>query len=130
MAYTMRCERDETGWWAVEVPEVQGCRTQARTLREARRRIRDALALFVDDAETADLVDDIRLPTEARRAIDRMTAARRRAEEKAKYAADSASAAARVLTERMGISVRDAAEVLGVSFQRVHQLAHANGRGR
>lgn len=60
MAYTMRCERDESGWWVVEVPEVQGCHTQARSLAEARRRIRDALSLFVDDAETAELVEDVR----------------------------------------------------------------------
>ena len=34
------------GWWAVEVPEVQGLFTQARTLEELPSAVRDAAALL------------------------------------------------------------------------------------
>lgn len=129
MAYTARYERDESGWWTVEVPEVQGCRSQGRTLREARERIQEALGLFVDDAEAAMIVDDIRLPPEGRQAVERMTAARSKADAAARDAATIASDVAGVLTKRLGFSVRDAAGVLGLSHQRVQQLA-ASSRGR
>ena len=41
-------ERDESGWWAATVRGVRVCHTQGRTVDEARRRIREALELFVD----------------------------------------------------------------------------------
>jgi predicted RNase H-like HicB family nuclease len=51
-------ERDEDGWWLATVAEVAGCHTQARTVDEARARIREALvAAGATDAETAELVD-------------------------------------------------------------------------
>jgi len=122
MAYKVRYERDDGGWWLVEVPAVKGCRTQARSLAEARRRIREALSLFVEDSDSAELVDDIRLPTEGQRAIEQMVAARAAAERASRAAAQSASDTVKVLTRKLGISVRDAAGVLGLSHQRVHQL--------
>jgi len=51
--YRVRCELDETGWYAVTVPEVPGCITQARAIPEAIERARDALGLLVGDAEAA-----------------------------------------------------------------------------
>lgn len=59
--YTVTFDRDESGWWQARVPGVTGCHTQGRTMDEARRRIRGALALFVDDATDAELVEDVRL---------------------------------------------------------------------
>ena len=58
MRYTVTYERDEGPRWRVaSVREVAGCHTQGRTVAEARRRIREALDLWVDDAETAEIVD-------------------------------------------------------------------------
>ena len=84
--YTVTYERDDEGWWVASVREVRGCHTQGRTLGEARRRIRQALSLFVDEAKRA------------RQAV-------------------------RVLTRQLRLSVRDAGELLGLSHQRVQQLA-------
>jgi predicted RNase H-like HicB family nuclease len=53
-------ERDEAGWWVASVRKVRGCHTQGRTVDEARRRIREALELFVDDARKATLIDHLR----------------------------------------------------------------------
>jgi predicted RNase H-like HicB family nuclease len=51
--YRVAYERDEAGWWVASVRGVRGCHTQGRTVDEARRRIREALELFVGDARKA-----------------------------------------------------------------------------
>ena len=43
--YTVRYERDKLGWWVAQVREAPAAITQGRTIAEARRRIREALAL-------------------------------------------------------------------------------------
>jgi predicted RNase H-like HicB family nuclease len=43
------------GAWHVHVPAVPGCRSHGRSLSEARRNIREALALF--DQEGAELIE-------------------------------------------------------------------------
>lgn len=103
---------------------VRGCHTQGRTVDEARRRIREALELFVDDARTARIVDDVKLPMAATRAIRAYAMSRRRADEEDRRAALAARRAVRVLRSgRLKMSARDAARLLGLSHQRVHQLS-------
>jgi len=127
-AYTVRYERDKDGWWVATVKEVHGCHTQGRTINQSRRRIREALGLFLDDAENAVLIDDIVLPANARALLRRLRATRRRAEEENVKLQDFATTTARVLTEDVGVSVRDAGEILGLSHQRIHQLLKAGSR--
>jgi predicted RNase H-like HicB family nuclease len=55
--YKIDYVRDESEWWVASIREVPGCHSQGRTIDEARRRVREALALFVDDAKSATLVD-------------------------------------------------------------------------
>lgn len=43
------------GAWHVHVPAVPGCRSHGRSLSEARRNLREALALF--DWEDAELIE-------------------------------------------------------------------------
>ena len=58
--YHVAYEQDDSGWWAASIREVRGCHSQGRTIDEARRRVREALGLFIeDDAESAELVDDL-----------------------------------------------------------------------
>src|SRR5947209_19455644 len=64
-------ERDESGAWIVRIPELRGCHTYGRTLDQARRRIREALSLWVDNAEDAVIEEEIRLPAAARQALQR-----------------------------------------------------------
>ena len=124
-SYTIRYERDETDWWVATVKEVRGCHTQGRTIEQTRRRIREALGLFVKDAEKAKLIDDVALPASARTLLNRVRSTRNRAEKEAAKLQDSATKAAQVLTQDVGVSVRDAGELLGLSHQRVHQLLTA-----
>jgi hypothetical protein len=90
---------------------------------EARRRIVEAMALFVDDATSASLVDDVKLPATAQRASRDYILLRRKAEQEDRKAAVAARRAVRMLRGgRLKPSARDAAGLLGLSHQRVHQL--------
>jgi predicted RNase H-like HicB family nuclease len=120
--YTVIVERDQTGWWVASVKGVRGCHTQGRTIEQTRRRIREALSLFVADAEKAKLVEDIKLPASARNLVNQVRSTRQRAEEEQAKLNRSTALAAQVLTGDLGVSVRDAGELLGLSHQRIHQL--------
>jgi len=125
--YTVRYERDVEGWWVATVPRVRGCHTQGRTLDEARRRIREALALFIDDANTVLLRDDIRLPADVKRMLERVARTRRQTDLLQRECALHLRKAVKQLSRRMGLSVRDQANLLGLSHQRVHQIIQQLG---
>jgi hypothetical protein len=92
---------------------------------EARRRVREALSLFIDDAASAELVDQVKLPATVKKAIREYAALRKKAEAGDKRASAAARRAVRVLRGgKLKMSARDAASLLGLSHQRVHQLAH------
>lgn len=121
--YRVAYERDESGWWVASVRGVRGCHTQGRTVDEARRRILEAMELFVDDARRAKIVDDVKLPAGAAQAIRDYATLRKQADEEDRRAAQAARRAVRVLRGgRLKMSARDAARLLGLSHQRVHQL--------
>jgi predicted RNase H-like HicB family nuclease len=122
--YHVVYERDRAGWWVASVRRVRGCRTQGRTVDEARRRIREALGLFVEHAEAARLVDHVQLPTMAARVVRRYASLKRKAKEQDRRATAAAKRAVQVLRRgTLKMSGRDAARLLGLSHQRVHQLA-------
>ena len=122
--YHVAYERDESGWWVASVRGLRGCHTQGRTVDEARRRIVEAMELFIDNARSAKIVDDVKLPPAAKKAIRVYATLRKRAEQQDRRAALAARRAVRVLRGgRLKMSARDAARVLGLSHQRVHQLA-------
>jgi predicted RNase H-like HicB family nuclease len=125
--YVVTYERDEGGWWIAEVRGVAGVNSDGRTVADARRRVREALSLAIGDAaaERAEFVDDIKLPADVRRVVKQATAARARLDEVQSKALEATAAAASVLTRKFGLSVRDAAEMLGVSHQRIQQLSGA-----
>jgi predicted RNase H-like HicB family nuclease len=128
--YRVAYERDESGWWVASVRGVRGCHTQGRTVEEARRRIRETLELFVDDGRKAAIVDDVKLPGAATRSIRAYATLRKKADEEDRRAARAARRAVRVLrTGKLKMSARDAARLLGLSHQRVHQLTQEESTG-
>jgi len=128
--YRVVYERDESGWWVASVRGVRGCHTQGRTVDEARRRILEAMELFVDDARRAKIVDDVKLPAGAAQAIRDYATLRKKADEEDRRAAQAARRAVRVLRGgRLKMSARDAARLLGLSHQRVHQLTQDQAEG-
>lgn len=108
--------------WIVSIPAVKACHTYGRSLAEARRNIREALAVSLDDdareaiAEAATFDEEIRLPASMRGAVKRFAQTRAAA---AKARAESI-AAARTITD--SVSLRDAGELLGLTAEGVRQL--------
>ncbi len=49
-------ERDAEGWLVASVPSLRGCHTQARTFDELDSRIREAIAVCIEDN------DDLEIP--------------------------------------------------------------------
>ena len=126
--FTVLFERDETGWWVAQVKEAPAAITQGRTLAESRRRIREALALVLGSdaaARQATLIDDIRLPVAARRALRAVATSRARLEQDRARVSDALDAATRQLLRKVKLSLRDTGELLGLSHQRVQQLSRA-----
>ena len=83
------------------------------------------MGLFIDNARTAKIVDNVKLPANAQRAISAYAKLRKKADDEDRRAAAAARRAVRVLRgRRLKMSARDAAEFLGLSHQRIHQLAH------
>lgn len=47
-AFNVVVERDEDGWLVGRVVELPGCHTQAKSIAELERRIREAIRLYLD----------------------------------------------------------------------------------
>ena len=114
-------DRDADGRWNVEIPDVASCYTYGRTITQARERIREALGLYVQNAEHATIVDDIRLPLRARKRLERLARAQAAADQVQQNLSEAQRGAARQLREA-GLSFRDSGELLGCTRQRVEQL--------
>ena len=50
MKFKVIVEKDEDGHYVADVPELQGCHTQAKDKRELMKRVREVIALCLEDA--------------------------------------------------------------------------------
>lgn len=126
--YTVRYELDETGAWNAQLKQLPGVVTHARSIGQARRYIREALALWLDDdiaAENAELIDDVRVETIGGASVvsllNKVQKERRDLEALRATVTKNTEHAAKQLA-KAGLSVRDVGELLGLSHQRVQQL--------
>jgi hypothetical protein len=88
------------------------------------------MELFVDNLRSTKIVDEVKLPASAAKAIRAYTTLRKKADREDRRAAMAARRAVRLLRGgRLRMSARDAARLLGVSHQRVHQLAQEEPEG-
>lgn len=108
-------------YWLVRVPEIDYS-TQARHLREVDAMARDLISVMADvPPDSFDLDIQIEVPESVRKHLDRAAQLRAEATAANSAAAAESKAAARELRDR-GLPLRDVGEVLGVSYQRAHQL--------
>lgn len=118
--YSIRAEL-EGRFWYIEIPALDGA-TQARHLREIDYMARDYIHNLTDEApESIELEVELVIPPEAQGHLDRQARLRAEAAAKAAEAGEEARAAAREL-HRRGLPYRDIGALLGVSYQRAHQL--------
>ncbi|GAB3161667.1 hypothetical protein GCM10027059_12420 [Myceligenerans halotolerans] len=111
-------------WWAIEVPEVRGVHTQVKRLDQAAAMAADAVALMLEtDPADIDVTVNPVLNEEAAAVVARAL----QAAQAARQAQEDASAAMRLAVTRLReaehLTARDVASLLGVSHQRVSQLA-------
>lgn len=129
--FTVSFDRNEAGWWVARVKEAPAALTRGRTLAEARRRMREALVLALGSGSAARriaLVEDVRLPATALRALREVAASRTRLVQERDRLSDAIDSAISTLLDGMHLSVRDAGELLGLSHQRVQQLRAGSQR--
>jgi hypothetical protein len=122
--YKVEVTRDGR-WWMIHIPEIDGL-TQARRVDEIEDMARSLIAVSTDTplreisiriaSITVSGIGDI---ADTAHQVENL---RRQAEELEAQAADAAKQYARELT-REGVPVRDAAALIGVSPQRISQLA-------
>lgn len=110
-------------WWMVSIPELDGL-TQARRISEAEDMARDWLALTlgvaVEDVKVKVEVEDVS-GIDVAGALASIDATRHEADTLRASALEQAEALAKKLAAK-DIPVRDIGTILGVSFQRAHQL--------
>jgi len=116
----------EGSTWLADVPELPAAHTFARTLPALDRAVREVVVLAADLPDEA--MPSLALEydyhtgnTDLDAETAQVRALRRQAEHLAEEASASTAAAARHLVTN-GVSVRDAATLLGVSPQRISQL--------
>jgi len=131
---TALMRRDRDGSWLVSFPEIPGAHTYGRSLSQLRRRIPEVLSLWDINPDRVEVVEKIYLPEALKVAVERAWVSREELNGQAvKVQRDLKSTIDR-LERSLGLGVRDTSDLLGLSFQRIHQLrrgtAQAPATGR
>ncbi len=109
-------------WWAITVPTLDGVFSQARRLDQVDNHAREAIAMMLDIGE-----DEIEIsmavtpPDTVADLLDALHTATETASKASATAAQMRIEAARALHDQ-GLPLRDVGALIGVSYQRVHQL--------
>jgi hypothetical protein len=141
-AYRVVVSREDPWWVAISygagLPD-HGAATETRTISDLEDKVRDLIVLrtgadlrkpYEVAIRGLDLEWSYDLPPYAETALrDYRDSKRELAAAKVRYA-ESAEQAASVLHGKTRVSVRDIAELMGISHQRVHQLLSGHGKGR
>lgn len=111
------------GWWAVEVDEIPGLFAQVRRLEQVEAEVQDAAAGLTGDpapsftVEVVSSIDGVDLE-----ALSSEVRSKRVELARAEAAASEASRRAVATLRAQGLPVRDVAQILGVTPQRVSQI--------
>jgi hypothetical protein len=108
-------EQEGTGWRA----STSDADAWGRSLSEARRRIKKSLGAA---GKKTELVEDVRLPGNAKKELERYADARVKATAEVANLRRATRSVVSTLTGKFGISLRDASSLLGLSRERVRQL--------
>jgi len=59
LSYTILLQPEPEGGYTVTVPNLPGCVTYGKDLREAKRMARDAIELYIEDLKADDIADSV-----------------------------------------------------------------------
>ena len=123
-SFTAHCTRTG-GWWAISVPDADGLWTQSKRLDQVEEMARDAIGAVMDlDDDQIEVQLEVELEDPAlREAVANVRHLRAEAERLQHEASVQMSEAVHLLRDKADLSMRDVAVLLGVSHQRVGQLA-------
>ena len=128
--YTARCEWDDSRWWVVTVPELPGAVTQCRRIDQVAGDVDEVIALLTGERPgDYELRVDPHLPGAPGETAARANALRAHSEQVTAEAQAAAAEAVRALREA-GLTFRDIGSLVGMSYQRAHQIAGQGGRRR
>ncbi len=124
--YHATLELEEAGVWIAQLEEIPQVHTFGRTLGKARQYLVDALALWLnvpsENVKYSINYRPVKFPAAVQSLVDQATAARAISAAATNTANEYVTFAALALTGDARLSFRDAAELLGLSHQRVQQL--------
>ena len=113
----------EDGWWIITIPEVPNGVSQAKRLDQVPVRVAEVVELMAGiDVDPGDVIVDARYPGEVGE-IARVAKAKRAEAKAAQEAAEAATAEALLALLATGLPQRDVGALLGITHQRVAQLA-------
>ncbi|MCV6987121.1 hypothetical protein H7H78_17395 [Mycobacterium shinjukuense] len=118
-------------YWHIRIPGLgnhpeYGLPTQARNLDEVEPTARDLIAVWLDvPADSFDVDAQVELPDSVRHHLELASKLRQEAADAQAAAAEEYRRAAAEL-KNGGLTVRDIGKVLGISYQRVHQLVKSH----
>jgi hypothetical protein len=128
-AYTITVSREEP-WWVAVVADLPGGATETRRLDQLEAEVRDLIAGLTDvDDDSFDLTWEYSLPPELGEPVHRFLAAQARRQAADQDYAVAQEQAVDALTTAH-VSLRDAAKLLGLSYQRLAQLRSARTERR
>jgi len=110
-------------WWMISVPEIDGL-TQARRLSEVELMARELIAVTLD-LRLSEVAVDVTLDIDDIDVESTIKAIRKEKEDAALLEEDAAAKTKTLVKELVAhnVPLRDIGAMLGLSFQRVHQLA-------
>jgi predicted RNase H-like HicB family nuclease len=122
--FTAHCTRTG-GWWAISVPDADGLWTQAKRLDQVEEMAREAIGAVLDlDDDEIQVRVEVDLDDRAlAEAVANVRHLRAEAERLQHEASDQMAEAVHLLRDKADLPMRDVAKLLGVSHQRVGQIA-------
>ena len=121
--YAVQVSRDGR-WWMIDIPEIDGL-TQARRIADVEQAARELVAVTLD-VKLSEVAVEIRYQDVAGVPVgEQLNAINEEKAEAARLEEDAAaktSQLVRALVDQK-VPVRDIGAMLGISFQRVHQIA-------
>ena len=121
MAMTIKIGRSD-GQWVAKIPRAKGLIAWSPSLKRLRRHVDGALREFFPELAKESRREVIELPADTRSLLKGLAKAEQQAEKATKRATALRRQTSRRLRTRLGISIREVGDLMGVSGTRAQQL--------